>query len=155
IGTAQGGSLAQIAAHSGEVHSFDLVRPEELQVPDNVTLHTRDSHELLPRLLAELSEAGRNVGFVLVDGDHSADGVRRDLVDLISSPACGSTVVLIHDTMNAEARAGVEAAGLGGREEVAYLDLEFVPGRLPRKGPFRNQLWGGLGPAVVDREGAE
>src|SRR4051812_3963802 len=64
IGTAQGGSLAQIAAHSDEVHSFDLVRPEELRVPENVTLHTGDSHELLPRLLAELSDSGRNVDFV-------------------------------------------------------------------------------------------
>src|SRR5690242_11209014 len=58
IGTAEGGSLARIAAHSEITHSFDLVLPpQEIRDLPGVTLHTGDSHELLPRLLAELAEA--------------------------------------------------------------------------------------------------
>ena len=81
LGTAQGGSLRTIAAWSEEVHSFDFA-PEVADPPANVTLHVGDSHELLPALLRRFADAGRSVDFALVDGDHTADGVRRDVVDL-------------------------------------------------------------------------
>src|SRR5438445_13898392 len=79
IGTAEGGSLRCIARHSAEVHSFDLVAPEhDVASSANVILHTGDSHELLPAELARCAEPGRNLDFVLVDGDPSAEGGRRD-----------------------------------------------------------------------------
>src|SRR5215213_10756075 len=56
IGTAEGGSLARVAAHSAEVHSFDLVPPaDEARGLGNVTFHTGDSHALLPELLARFA----------------------------------------------------------------------------------------------------
>ena len=59
IGTAEGGSLRTIAAHSGEVHSFDLVAPEiEAAKLANVTIHSGDSHETVPTYLRELGEQG-------------------------------------------------------------------------------------------------
>ena len=33
IGTAQGGSLKRIAAHSADVHAIDVVRDEQLELP--------------------------------------------------------------------------------------------------------------------------
>ena len=146
IGRAEGGSLRRIAAHSAEVHSLDLVAPPaELAELEQVHFHTGDSHELLPSLLAELASAGRNVDLVLVDGDHSADGVRRDLEDLLASPAVGRTLILIHDTTNEEVRAGVDRVDLDRAAKVAYADLDAVSGRLFRAESLRNQLWGGLG----------
>src|SRR5688500_9370779 len=71
IGTAQGGSLGRVSAASKEVHSFDLEHDPGREWPANVTLHSGDSHELLPAFLAELANDGRNVDFVLVDGDHT------------------------------------------------------------------------------------
>jgi hypothetical protein len=73
IGSMEGACLRRIAAHAREAHSFDL-NPPSLPQPDNVTLHTGDSHALLPPFLADLAERGRNVDFVAVDGDHSAEG---------------------------------------------------------------------------------
>ncbi len=153
IGTAQGGSLARIAANSGEVHSFDLEHSPEHSWPGNATLHSGDSHENLPRFLSELAGAGRNVDFALVDGDHTADGVRRDMDDLLESPAVGTTVILIHDTLNEVVREGLEAARMPERDGVCRCELDFVPGHLSEGGPFANQLWGGLGLVLVDREG--
>jgi len=151
IGRAKGGSLRRIAAHSAEVHSLDLDAPApELTELERVSFHTGDSHELLPRLLAKLAEERRNVDLVLVDGDHSAAGVRRDLEDLLASPAVGRTLILIHDTANQEVRAGVERVDLDRTAKVAYVDLDAVSGRLFRAAPLRNQLWGGLGLVVVD-----
>jgi cephalosporin hydroxylase len=153
IGTAEGGSLARLAEHSDEVHSFDLILPsEQLRELSNVTLHTGDGHELLPKLLSRLSDAGRSVDFALVDGDHSAEGVRRDVEDLLDSPAVGNTVIVVHDTMNETVRAGLEQVRYDGYPKVAYVDLDFVAGHLSVDGPYAGQLWGGLGLIVVDPE---
>ena len=152
IGTAQGGSLDAIAAHAGEVHSFDLVPPQG-ELPPNVTAHTGNSRETLPRVLAELADAGRTVTFVLVDGDHTAEGVRADLDTVVRSPAVDFALVVLHDTMNEEVRRGIRAVGLERIPRVVFADLDLVPGHLAARGPYSGQLWGGLGLVVVDSGG--
>jgi SAM-dependent methyltransferase len=151
IGTAQGGSVARVATHSQETHSFDLVdevtNPEEL---DNVHFHVGDSSELLPKFLAELATTGRNVDFVLVDGDHSAEGVQRDARALLESDACSRTVVVFHDAANEEVRAGLEALDLAAHPKVALVSLDFVPGYVVAEGVRRHEIWNGLALAVLD-----
>jgi hypothetical protein len=148
IGTAEGASLRRIAAHSAEVHSFDLVEPQ-LDLPEHVALHTGDSHVLLPEVLEGFAAEGRNVDFVLVDGDHSAEGVRRDLEDLLASPAVRNTVIVAHDTGNERVRAGLDAVDYAAHDEVVHVDLDFVPGHLGRE-RFGGELWYGLGLVIVD-----
>lgn len=151
IGTAEGGSLARIAAHSDEVHSFDLVEPQiPLDELGNVTLHTGDAHILLPEVLAGFAEQGRNIDFVLVDGDHSAEGVRKDLEDLLNSPALARTVIVIHDINNERVREGVDAVAYTAWAKVAHVDLDWVPGYVFRQPELLHELWGGLGLVVVD-----
>lgn len=153
IGTAEGGSLRRIASHSEQVHSFDLVPPKaDLAHLGNVIFHTGDSHELLHETLGQLTEAGTPVDFVLIDGDHSAEGVRGDIEDVLSSPAVTRTVIVLHDTMNPEVRRGIEAVDPAHHQKVALLELDLVPGYLARREPYRLQLWGGLGLIVVDAE---
>lgn len=131
IGTAEGGSLRRIAAHSQEVHSVDLDHEPVLSqepLPDHVTLHTGPSAELVPGLLAAFAAEGRNLDLALVDGDHSLEGAAGDLEALLRSPATRRTVILVHDSMNVEVRAGIESVGLNGYEKVVYHELDFVPG---------------------------
>jgi cephalosporin hydroxylase len=75
IGTDKGGSLEVIGAHSKIVHAFDLIRRAEVTTErfPNVTFHTGDSHELLPAVLAQLADAGLNVDFAFVDGNHTGN----------------------------------------------------------------------------------
>ncbi len=153
IGTLQGGSLESVGAHSEVVHSFDLALHPSVtpgRFP-NVVFHEGDSHELLPATLDELARAGTNVDFALVDGDHSAEGVRRDVEDLLASPSVGRTVILIHDTLNERVRAGLEQVDLD-REQVVHAELDFVVGQLWDGGPFDHDLWGGLGLVVTGWE---
>jgi methyltransferase family protein len=148
IGTAQGGSLERIAAHSGEVHTFDrAVKLDQSRFP-NVSFHIGDSHSLLPGFLAEQADAGRQVDFALIDGDHERAGVASDVRAILDSPAAIRTVVLLHDTANEGVRAGIRDAGLD-RPYVAYADLSFVPRSQPSR-PLGEE-WGGLGMIVVDR----
>ena len=151
VGTARGGSLEAISLASREVHSFDLQRHSDL-TPErfpNVVFHTGDSHELLPALLEELAESGRNVDFALVDGDHSAQGVRADVESLLSSPSVGGSVILLHDTLNGRVRTGLEMVEYGDFDKVRFVDLDFVPGRVMREGPLKDECWSGLGIIVT------
>jgi Methyltransferase domain len=150
IGTLRGGSLAAVSAHSAVVHSFDLSRDPSI-TPErfpNVDFHEGDSHTQLPETLEELARAGTNVDFALVDGDHSAAGVRQDLEDLLDSPAVGRTVILIHDTLNERVRAGLRDVDFR-REKVTHVELDFVVGQLWDGGEFDHDLWGGLGLVVT------
>jgi hypothetical protein len=97
---------------------------------------------------------GTNVDFALVDGDHTAAGVERDVRDLLASDAIRSTVVVFHDTMNDEVRAGLRRIDYAAEPKVACCDIDFVAGQLNHGGDFHNQLWGGLGVMVVDSENA-
>jgi methyltransferase family protein len=151
LGTFRGGSLVPIAAHSREVHTFDLASHVSESLP-NVTYHIGDSRLTLPRVLSELDKAQRQINFVLVDGDHSRAGVEADMTNLLHSPALSSTVILLHDCANEGVREAarnviLEADGL------AYADLSFVVPPQHRES-LLSESWGGLGIVVVDQTGA-
>lgn len=154
IGTHTGGSLDLISAHSRAAHAFDLERHPTVTTErfPNVTFHIGDSHELLPPVLAQLSEEGTNVDFVLVDGDHHADGVRQDVEDLLSARCVSHSVILLHDTLNGSVRSGIQQVDFGLFEKVRYVDLDFVTGRVMTEGPERDELWYGLGVVVVGHD---
>lgn len=153
IGTAEGGNLRRMAVHCDQVHSIDVDHtPVSDDFSRNVTLHTGDSAIVLPELLRTLSDSGSVVDLALVDGDHSYEGVKRDLENLLSSEAATRSVILVHDSMNAEVRAGVESVSLDDYPRVIYYELDFVPGYVYRKGTVRDTAWGGLALVLTDRE---
>lgn len=152
IGSAEGGSLRCLVRHSKRVHSFDLSPPTTVAALPGVTAHIGDSHVLLPKVLAELARDEQNVDFVLVDGDHTADGVERDVRDLLASDAVRRTVIVVHDTMNEEVRAGLKRIEFGANPKIVHAELDLVGGHLSFGGPFHHELWGGLGLIVVDED---
>jgi hypothetical protein len=146
IGTYEGGSLSFLARHCEHVHTFDLDDlVEDRAAYENVTFHIGDSKLLLPALMSELEREGREVDLALVDGDHSAEGVRGDVQNLLDSSTTRSTLILLHDTMNEETRRGIESVGLASHPKVVYYELDFVPGYEFAGGHFDGQIWGGLG----------
>ncbi len=151
IGTAEGGSLRRISEHSQEVHSFDLVAPDpEIAAIEHASFHSGDSHALLPAFLAELDDAGRNVDFVLVDGDHSAEGVRRDAEDLLASTAIGQTVILFHDTANPHVRSGIDAVDFDAHAKIVHVEPDFVAGSVFSHPDLEGEIWGGLGIVIAN-----
>jgi cephalosporin hydroxylase len=82
IGTYQGGSLRVLSSFAKDVATVDI----DPTVPDRlastfprVRFCTGDSSKILDELLAEYTAAGRSVGLILIDGDHSREGVGRDV----------------------------------------------------------------------------
>jgi hypothetical protein len=151
IGTAEGGSLERIARYTEEVYSIDISHQElAVRVGEHVHLNTGPSAELLPGLLADFSAAGRSVDFALVDGDHSFEGVIGDLCALLDSPCTARSVILVHDSMNEEIRAGLEQAGIEEYDKVVYFEPDFVPGYVYKTGSARGMVWGGLALIICD-----
>ncbi len=155
IGSAQGGSLARLAAHSEEVHAIDPRNVLESEPPANVTFHHGDSRELLAPLLERFAAEGRNVDLALVDGDHSIEGVKADLSDLLASPAVARTTILLHDSFNPWVRLGIEAVAPAAHPKVIYADPDLVTGRVATGETFDGQMWGGFALVLVDADGAD
>jgi len=155
-GTAEGGSLRRLAAHSKEVHAFDIVPAvKDLESTiANATIHIGDSAETLPEVLESFTSSGRQVDFALIDGDHTSEGVRRDIAAVLASAACTRTVIVFHDTANEVVRAGLESIDLPNHPKVALCELDFVPGHLvvPDHPQYPHAAWNGLGLVVLDEE---
>ncbi len=151
VGTAEGGSLSRIAAYSEVVHSIDISYAElDGPLPGNVMLHAGRSAEVLPLLLDELASQAKAVDFALVDGDHSFEGVIGDVHALLDSRATDRSVMLVHDSVNAEIRSGLEQVGIEDHGKVVYYEPDFVPGYVYRTGSARNTAWGGLALVICD-----
>ena len=153
IGTFKGGSLSLIAQYSEMVFSIDIdpTVAERFSFFKNVSFLTGPSQVILPRLFDELDRQGIPVDFILIDGDHSAAGVKRDL-DLVFQYAPKAPMfVMMHDGFNPECRRGMREANWKAAKHLRWADIDFIPGRLTEHGGGgQGELWGGLGCAYFE-----
>ena len=125
IGTRFGGSLQVLAKYCEKVYSLDI----DPEVParmagqyKNVEYLIGPSTQTLPALLQKLTVQKAELAFVLVDGDHSAQGVRADINAILQFKPIVPLYVVMHDSFNPECRvrparrrvAGMSASALGG-----------------------------------------
>jgi glycosyltransferase involved in cell wall biosynthesis/predicted O-methyltransferase YrrM len=157
IGTYYGGSLTLIAEHSEMVFSIDI-DPEvgsRFPKPDNVSLFTGPSTAVFPQLMETLAAEDVAVDFILIDGDHSSEGVRRDINLVLSYVPKKTTLVVMHDSFNPGCRQGMLEADWVNCSHVLWVDLDFVPGRVIEStsdNPFGGEMWGGLALAILSPE---
>jgi len=147
VGTFRAGSLSLIAQYAKKVFSIDIdpTIPNKYGHLSNVHFLTGRSSEVLPPLLKELNESGLGVDFILIDGDHSRQGIMEDLNILLAYEPIHPLIVLMHDSFNPECREGMLQANWHGSEYLHFADLDFVPGRLiEHGGGGHGEMWGGL-----------
>jgi glycosyltransferase involved in cell wall biosynthesis len=147
IGTYHGGSLSLIAQYSEAVISIDIDPAviDRIGPMQNVHYVTGPSIELLPNLLRQLTEAAIPVDFILIDGDHSAEGVKRDISIILDYIPRKPMFVLMHDSFNPGCRRGMLESDWAKSPWCHHVDLDFVPGRIVEHGgPSRGEMWGGL-----------
>jgi hypothetical protein len=148
VGTFYGGSLSLIAQHSSMVFSIDI-DPQTISrsgdVP-NVTFLTGKSSDVLPLLFRELTSAGLSVDFILIDGDHSAEGVKRDISFVLQYVPLKPLFVVMHDSFNPDCRQGLLDSPWRESPYCHWVELDFVPGCVvDNEASARGELWGGLG----------
>ena len=149
IGTFRGGSLQTIAKYSETVVSIDIdPTVQETLSPQfpGVQFITGDSSKLLPEVFTDLNARDIDLEFVLIDGDHTPDGVKRDIETVLSYTPRSPMVVLMHDSFNPGCRSGMLAADWESSPFVHRLEIDFVCGQIvpyPDAETF-GEMWGGL-----------
>ena len=147
VGTFKGGSLSLISQLSQFVYSLDIDPsiPEKFKQFENVTFITGSSVTSLPLLLKAFEEECFPVDFILIDGDHSAEGVKKDLNSVLGYKPLKPLFVMLHDSFNPECRKGMLEANWDESKYVRWVDLDFVPGRIVENGSdSQGEMWGGL-----------
>lgn len=158
IGSYRGGSLQVLDRYCGQVHSIDVdpgVRATLAPRFPKVRFHTGSSVARLPEVLAEIGAGRERLGFVLVDGDHTAKGVQADIEALLRHRPRGPVHVLLHDSFNPDCRSGMRRAAWGDCPYVQSVNLDLVPGCFfaeQRQWSFARSMWGGFALAVLGPE---
>jgi predicted O-methyltransferase YrrM len=101
VGTYKGGSLQVIAKTAKKVYSIDSSPECKNALGErftNVEFLTGDSKQLLPSLLSRISAQNESLGFVLIDGDHSTEGVRNDIDAVLQYTPTRPLFVVFHDS---------------------------------------------------------
>ena len=152
IGSRYGGSMQVLHRYADRVISLDIdpTCRERLggKYPKSEFV-TGDSKATLPPLMEQLTKEGADVGFVLIDGDHSAVGVQGDIRGLLKyRPRCPVFVVM-HDSFNPDVRNGIRTAPWAESPYVHAVELDYLPGVLALDADAHREMWGGFALAVL------
>src|SRR5262249_36395803 len=131
IGTYRGGSLQVIARHAEKIYSVDIDPAIEERLGGRfpgVEFSAGDSRAILPPLLEGIAARGEELGFVLIDGDHSTEGVRSDINAVLRYRPVRPVYVVFHDSFHPPCRQGILAADWAACEHVHSVEVDFVPG---------------------------
>ncbi|NBB79106.1 MAG: hypothetical protein GVY36_06610 [Verrucomicrobia bacterium] len=158
IGTLNGGSLSIISKYSEKVYSIDPnpeVKDNLRKKFENVEFITGFSQKVLPNLINELNKKEEAVGFVLVDGDHTEEGVRKDIEEVLNYIPMGPLWILMHDSFNPDCRQGIKAVDWESNRYVQWIDFDFIPGFLSSIPGWEDQMWCGFALAYMEEKGRE
>lgn len=154
VGVYRAGSLAVLARYSKKVYALDIDPECEARFASefpNVQFVTGDAKDTLPRVLEQISAANERLGFVLIDADHSREGVRRDIESVLRFKPTRPLYLLMHDSFNPECRRGMKEAAWAESPHVHLVELDFVPGRfVTEEEPNSDgEMWCGFALAVL------
>ena len=152
VGTNFGGSLQVLSRFCESVYSIDI----DPNVPSrlhgkfpNVEYLTGRSDYLLPLLVDKLQREQAELSFALIDGDHSTDGVRKDIENLLRYRPIVPMYIIMHDSFNPQCRLGIKQANWSANRNVHAVELDLVAGVVHSAPKWRDQLWGGLAMAIL------
>jgi hypothetical protein len=131
VGTYKGGSLQVIAHFAKKVYSIDKsARYKELLSDNfsNVEFITGYSAEILPILLEKIGNEKETLEFILIDGDHSTDGVKNDINICLKYTPTEPLYIIFHDSFHPRSRRGLLDASWHECEYVHYVEIDFIPG---------------------------
>ena len=152
IGSRYGGSLQVLSRYAERVISLDIDPTcHERLGPrfQNAEFITGDSSQTFRPLLRQLELDKVSLGFILIDGDHSARGVQRDIECLLKyQPLCPLFVVM-HDSFNPNVRHGIRDARWSESRFVHSVELDYIPGILASGGEENREMWGGFALAIL------
>ncbi len=131
IGTYQGGSLQIISKFAEKVYSIDISTEYQDLLSnsfDNVIFNYGDSKKLVGKILKEIEESGKKLEFVLIDGDHSTEGVKSDIEAVLNYRPKSDLYIIFHDSFHPRSRQGILEASWDKSKYVHYVEVDYIPG---------------------------
>lgn len=154
VGVYHGGSLSLTSQYAETIIAIDIDPevPNRFTCPRNAELRIGSSTDLIPQALADFESRGIPLNFVLIDADHSAAGVRRDLELVLAYRPREPLLVLMHDSGNPDTRSGILSVDWAANPHLHFIDCDFVPGQIIEHAVTETsgEIWGGLGLAYLD-----
>lgn len=152
IGSRYGGSMQVLHRFADQVISLDIdptCRDRLGPKYPKSEFVTGDSKSTLPTVMKNLEQEGAEVGFILIDGDHSAAGVQGDIRGLLHyRPAC-PLFVIMHDSFNPDVREGIRTAPWSDSPHVHAVELDYITGIVPLDADAYREMWGGFALAIL------
>jgi hypothetical protein len=154
VGVYRAGSLAILSALCQKVYALDIDPACEAMYASrfpNVEFVTGPSQETLPKLIERMQASGEALEFVLIDADHSPEGVRRDINSVLRYRPHRPLYVIMHDSFNPACRGGMKAAEWSSNPHTHMVELDFVVGRFVTEedGAEYRQMWCGFALGVL------
>lgn len=154
VGVYHGGSLSLTSQYAETIIAIDIDPevPSRFTCPQNAELRIGSSTDLIPQALADFEARGIPLNFVLIDADHSAAGVRRDLELVLAYQPREPLLVLMHDSGNPDTRSGILSVDWAANPHLHFIDCDFIPGQIIEHAVTESsgEVWGGLGLAYLD-----
>jgi hypothetical protein len=154
IGTYKGGSLQVISDYSEKVYAVDLTpsdRDERCENLSNVDYLIGDSKRIIPELVNKINNSNDVVEFILIDGDHSYEGVLEDITNLLKLTPKQPITIILHDSFNPACRKGMRLYDYSANPYVSYVELDYITGAFNHDGLYR-EMWGGFACIVLSHE---
>jgi hypothetical protein len=156
IGVYYGGSLTLTSQYATETIAIDI-DPDvvnRFNVPGNAEIWIGNSADLVSKALSQAEERNLPLNFVLIDADHSAAGVTRDIEQVLRYRPREPMVVLMHDSGTPGCRQGIISANWDCNPHVQFVECDFVPGQIIEHTvkAGRGEVWGGLAIAYLNAE---
>jgi hypothetical protein len=154
VGVYKAGSLAVLAEHSAKVYALDIdpvcAESYASKFP-NVTFITGPSQRILPTLIDSIQRSGEPLDFVLIDADHTEQGVRGDIERVLRYRPQQPLYMVMHDSFNPGCRKGIKEASWSENPHVHLVELDFVTGRFvnDESASDYRQMWNGFALAVL------
>lgn len=155
IGTYKGGSLQVISKYSEKVFCVDINNEYVNDLSgtfDNVSFNIGDSKIIVPDLISEINESNTSLNFVLIDGDHSEEGVKSDINNVLQIVPKEPLYIVFHDSFNPVCRKGILGADWQDCDFVHYVEVDYIPGVYHEHAHDMakpKSMWGGLALAVM------
>lgn len=155
IGTFLGGSLQVISHYSESVISLDIdpnVGARLSGAFNNVQFKIGSTDSTLPELVRSFNQTGMTPEFILIDADHTSEGVRNDISAILQIIPRNDTTILVHDSFNPDCREGILTAPWHLNEYVHSVEVDFMPGSFNSEAfdtATAGSMWSGLACAIM------
>lgn len=151
IGTYNGGSLQVLSHYSEKVYAIDLTpsyRDERCDHLSNIEYLIGDSKRITPELVEKLNTSDEIVNFILIDGDHSTEGIVEDITNVLKLKPKQPITIVLHDSFNPTCRKGMQMYDYSSHPLVSYVELDYVTGAFSHDGLYK-EMWGGFACIVL------